>query len=182
MKKQGDIKKFYQYAFPMQAAIVTCTDKKGITNPITVAWHTPISKNPPLYGVSIAPSRYSYGLIKNSKEFVINFADLSILEKVHFCGTKTGRNTDKIKDINLKLINSSKINTKSIKECFAHLECKLYKTIDLGDHTFFVGEVLNVIINKNAFEDDLIKNNEIKPCYYIGGNKYTTIDKIIKKF
>ena len=59
----------------MQAAILTCTDKTGKTNPITAAWHTPISeKKPALYGVSIAPSRYSYKLIKESKEFAINFA------------------------------------------------------------------------------------------------------------
>ena len=182
MKITGNIDKFYQYAFPMQAAIVTVSDEKGKTNPITVAWHTPISKKPPLYGVSIAPSRFSHNLIKNAEEFAINFAPFKIVEKVNYCGTRSGRNSDKIKEAELELFNAEKIKTKLIKQCYAHLECKLYKTINLGDHDFFVGEVLNTIIDEDAFEDDKLDNKSIKPCCYLGGNTYTTIDKVKKKF
>jgi flavin reductase (DIM6/NTAB) family NADH-FMN oxidoreductase RutF len=181
-KKTGNIEKFYQYAFPMQAAILTCADKNGKTNPITVAWHTPISKKPPLYGVSIAPSRFSYKLIKESKEFAINFAPYNIVEKIHFCGTKSGRNTDKIKETGLTLSDPKKIKTKIIKECFANLECKLYKSIKLGDHTFFVGEVVNTQINKDAFENDILNNKNVKPCYYLGSNTYTAISNTKKQF
>lgn len=181
-KKTGNIEKFYQYAFPMQAAILTCMDKNGKTNPITVAWHTTISKKPALYGVSIAPSRYSYELIKESKEFAINFAPYEILEKIHYCGTKSGRTTDKIKETGLTLSNSEKIKTKIIKECFANLECKLYKSIELGDHTFFVGEVVSTKINEDAFENDVLNNKKAKPCYYLGSNRYTKISDIKKQF
>ncbi len=182
MKKTGNIKKFYQYAFPMQAAIVTATDEKGNTNPITVAWHTPISKKPPLYGVSIAPSRFSHNLINKSKEFAINFATYELVKKVHFCGTHSGRNTDKIKETGLTLADARKVKTKIIKQCFAHLECKLFKTISLGDHSFFVGEVINTMVDENAFGKDLLNNKEIKPCYYLGGKIYTKIDSEQKKF
>ena len=74
MKVKGKIEKFYHYAFPMQAAMVTCNDKDGKTNIITIAWHTPISKDPPLYGISVAPSRCSHDLILNSKEVFINIS------------------------------------------------------------------------------------------------------------
>jgi flavin reductase (DIM6/NTAB) family NADH-FMN oxidoreductase RutF len=182
VKKTGNIEKFYQYAFPMQAAILTCTDKNGKTNPITVAWHTPISKKPALYGVSIAPSRHSYKLIKESKEFVINFAPYKLVEKIHFCGTKSGRNTDKIKETGLTLSKSKKIKTKIIKECYANLECKLYRSVKLGDHTFFVGEVVNTQIDENAFEKDILYNKKVEPCYYLGSNTYTAIGSIRKQF
>ena len=182
MKISGNINKFYQYAFPMQAVLVTCNDDKGKTNVITIAWHTTISKKPPLYGISVAPSRYSHDIIKKSKEFTINFALYNLVEKVNFCGTHSGRNTDKIKETKLTLTSGQKIKTPLIEECFAHLECKLYDTLTLGDHTFFVGEVVNVLADENVFVNDLIDNKKINPPYYMGGNTYTTIDKTKKKF
>jgi len=182
MKKSGSLNKFYQYAFPMQATLVTCNDKSGKTNVITIAWHTPISKNPPLHGMSVAPSRYSHSLIESSKEFVINFAPIEIVEKVHFCGSKSGRNTDKIKETNFTLIPSQKIKTPAIKECYAHLECKLYSNSTIGDHGFFVGEVINVVYDECAFKDEIIDNKKIKPCYYAGSNTYTTLEDTLKKF
>ena len=178
----GDINKFYQYSFPMQAVLVTCNDNIGKTNIITIAWHTPISKKPPLYAISVAPNRYSYDLIKNSKEFVVNFVPVDLVEKVHLCGIRSGRKTDKFDKCEFTILNSKKINTPGIKECYAHLECKLYETKELGDHFLFVGEVVNVSANKNAFDSALIRNDEIQPTYYIGGNKYTTIDKQRKEF
>jgi len=182
VKKTGNIEKFYQYAFPMQAAILTCTDKNGKTNPITVAWHTPISKKPALYGVSIAPSRHSYKLIKESKEFAINFAPYKLVERIHFCGTKSGKNINKIKETGLTLSKSKKIKTKIIKECYANLECILYRSVRLGDHTFFVGEVVNTKIDEDAFENDIVDNKKVKPCYYLGNNTYTSISNIRKQF
>lgn len=181
VKKNMNVSKFYHYAFPMQAVLVTCIDENGKTNPITIAWHTPISINPPLYGISIGPSRYSHKLIKQSKEFVINFAPYKIVEKVNFCGTCSGRSHDKIKEVKLTLCNSEKVKTKYIKECFVNMECKLFKSIVLGDHTFFVGEIVNILSDGNAFTDDLLNNEKVKPCYYIGDHIYTTIrDKKIK--
>jgi flavin reductase (DIM6/NTAB) family NADH-FMN oxidoreductase RutF len=182
VKKIGNIKKFYQYAFPMQSVIVTCVDKNRKTNPITIAWHTPLSIKPALYGVSISSSRYSYGLIKESKEFAINFAPYNLVNIIHFCGTNSGKNIDKIKKSGLTLSNSKKIKTKIINECFANLECKLFSSIELGDHTFFVGEVINTQIDEDYFENDVLNNKKVKPCYYLGNNSYTSISNIKKQF
>jgi len=180
MKTHMDISKFYHYAFPMQAVLVTCNDENGRTNPITIAWHTPLSKKPALYGVSIAPSRYSHDLIEKSKEFVVNFIPYSLVEKVHFCGSNSGRIIDKINKIGFTLGKSEKINTKYIKEGFVHFECKLYNTISLGDHTFFVGEIVNILADNDAFIDHKL-SKKITPCYYIGDCVYTTIKDIRKK-
>lgn len=181
MKVNGRMDKFYYYAFPMQAMLVSCDDEDGKTNVITIAWATPISKEPPLFGISVAPKRHSHELIKKSKEFVVNFAPYELVDKIHFCGTCTGRKTNKIDEINLTLIPGKKVKTSLIEECYAHLECKLHKTITLGDHTFFIGEVVNVLADQAAFVDDLLANEKIQPAYYIGGNEYTKIDKIKKK-
>ena len=181
MKVSGNIKKFFHYAYPMQTALVTCLDGNDKTNVITIAWHTPISKKPPLYGISIAPGRYSHDLIKKSGEFVINFSPYHLVEKINFCGTHSGRKTDKISETNLTLTPSKKIKTSAIEECFAHFECKLYGSFIIGDHTLFIGEVINILIDDNAFLDDLIETKKIQPCYYIGDNIYTRIGTEKKK-
>lgn len=178
MKTKRNLNKFYHYAFPMQAALVTCNDnKKDKTNIITVAWHTTISRSPPVYGISIAPHRYSHDCINDAKEFVVNFAPHTLMEQVNYCGTHSGRTTDKVKDTYLSLISAKKIDTPLIKECFAHLECKLHDTITLGDHTLMLGKVVAVSADNNAFKNDILDPTKVKPTHYLGDNIYTTIDK-----
>jgi len=182
MKVDGNIERFYQYSFPMQAVLVTChDDEHNKTNVITVAWHTPISVDPPLYGISIAPKRYSHSIIEKSKEFVINFVPYHLVDKTHFCGTHSGRTVNKIKETELTLLSARRVKTPLIKECYAHLECKLFQSLKIGDHTFFVGQILSVEVDKELFKNDLLKIDKIQPLYYIGGNKYTTIDKTKKR-
>ena len=175
MKKSIDLKKFYHTSFPTEAALLTVKDKDK-TNVITVAWHCTISKKPPLFGVSVAPQRHSHKLINESKEFVINFMNYDFVEKIHFCGTNSGRNTDKISKIGLNLVNSKKISTKAIKESYACLECKLFDKIKLGDHTFFVGEIVNALIDNESFSNEILDTDKMKPCYYIGDKIYTNFN------
>ncbi len=177
MKIKGSIGKYYHYAFPMQTVLVTCNDEKGKTNIITLAWHTPISRKPPLYGISLSPKRYSYGLIEKSKEFIINFIPYSLVEAAEFCGTHSGRNTDKLCQTGLTLTPAQKLTTPLIKEGYAHLECTLVKTVPLGDHTLMVGEVVAVSADDDAFENELLRTDRIHPVYYIGQDAYTTLDR-----
>ncbi len=177
MKVEGNLGKYYHYAFPMQTVLVTCNDDTGKTNIITLAWHTPISHKPPYYGISIGPKRYSHALIEQRKEFVINFIPYSLVEAAQFCGTHSGKTTDKLCQTGLSLEPSKKITTPSIKEGYAHLECKLAKSISLGDHTLFIGEVLAVSAEETAFKDDLLRTDLTHPLYYIGENAYTTLDR-----
>lgn len=181
MKIEGSLTKFYQYSFPMQAVLVTCNDKHGKTNIITIAWHTPISIKPPLYGISVAPTRYSHDLIIKNKEFVVNFVPYELVEKAHFCGRHSGKSTDKIDETKLKLSPAKKVKVPIIKDCYAHLECKLVQSLTIGDHTLFIGEVMTVQADKNTFEENLLTIEKTQPLYYIGGNSYTTIDKTKKK-
>ena len=117
-------------------------------------------------------------MIAKTKEFVVNFIPYAFVEAVHYCGTHTGQTTDKICDTGLTLIPSKKLTTPRIKEGYAHLECTLKEKISLGDHTFFVGEVVAVSADENAFQDTLLRTNLIHPVYYIGENSYTTLDRV----
>jgi len=180
MKVDGSLRNFYHYAFPMQAVLVTCKYEEK-TNIVTVAWHTPISAKPPLYGISLSSKRYSFELIKKSGEFAVNFAPFEILERVHYCGTHSGRSVDKIKETGLTLLPAKKINAPLIKECYAHLECKLRDAIELGDHFFVVGEVVSVSGDDSAFEKGVLEIENVKPVYYLGDSIYTTVDGNIKR-
>jgi flavin reductase (DIM6/NTAB) family NADH-FMN oxidoreductase RutF len=181
MKVNGTIEKYYHYAFPMQTVLVTCNDDKGKTNIITLAWHTPISRKPPLYGISMSPKRYSHALIEKSKEFVINFIPYSLVEAAQFCGTHSGKKTDKLCATGITLAPSTKLTTPLINEGYAHMECKLFKSLSFGDHTLFIGEVIAVSTDEKAFQDDLLKTDRIHPLYYIGENAYTTLDRAKRK-
>ncbi|HVQ01199.1 MAG TPA: flavin reductase family protein [Candidatus Thermoplasmatota archaeon] len=181
MKHEGTLEHYYHYAFPTQTVLVTCNDKKGNTNIITLAWHTPISRQPPLYGISVAPKRYSYGLIKETEEFVVNFIPYSLVEAAQFCGTHSGQSAEKVCKTGLTLLPSDKLATPRIKEGYAHLECTLEQDIQLGDHQLLVGKVVGVSADDDAFKDELLRTNHIHPLYYIGDNAYTTLDSVKRR-
>ena len=177
MKISIEPEKYTYYTFPKMAALVTVMDKEK-PNIITLAWHSPLSFNPPLYGISVDHKRYSHNLIMDSKEFVVNFAPFGIVEKLHYCGRHSGRNVDKFRETGLTPVPAEKVKAPLIKECYSHLECRLAETKKYGDHTLFVGEVVNVAADENAFEKIL---KDVLPVYYLGENTYTTINKDVSK-
>ncbi|MDI6708727.1 MAG: flavin reductase family protein [Candidatus Thermoplasmatota archaeon] len=178
MKKQLAPEKFIYYTFPKMAVLVTVVSKAQ-PNIITLAWHSPLSFNPPLYGISIDPKRYSHNLILEAKEFVVNFAPWEILDKLHYCGKKSGRETDKFEATGLTQIAASKVKAPLIKECYSHLECRLVESKLYGDHTLFIGKIVAVSVNEDCFNEILKQNT--RPIYYLGANTYTTIDNKVRK-
>ena len=165
---------FYRLLHPKLAVLLTCIDEDGKANIITLAWAMPASIHPPLVVVSIAPARYSHGLIEKTKEFVLNVPTMEKLKETFFCGRKSGRDVDKFKETGLTPLPARKVKAPIIKECVAHLECKLYKQVQAGDHTLFIGEVVAAYADENVFTKtyDLEKTELI---YHMGGDKFTTL-------
>ncbi len=172
-KIQLEPKDFVYCAFPKLAVLVTVIDKNDRSNIITVAWHTHLSHIPPLYCISIHPKRFSHDMILESKEFVLNFASFDIVNKLHYCGTHSGREHDKFKEGNLTPMKAFKVKAPLIKECYASLECTLYEHKKVGDHTLFIGEVIAVSADKDAFKNGIL--GDVQPIYYMGNNRYTTL-------
>lgn len=179
MKVQVAPGKFTYYTFPKMAMMVTVM-ADDVPNIITLAWHTPLSFKPPLYGISIDPRRYSHEHILKSKEFAVNFCGFELVEKLHHCGRHSGRETNKFEDTGLTPVPGAKIRAPLIEECYAHLECKLIEHRSQGDHTQFVGEIVAVSVDEHAF--NTVLKQEVRPIYYLGSNKYTTIGDIRRKF
>jgi len=175
MKQEKQIASFPEISYPSSAVLITCMDDKRKTNIITVAWHTPLSKKPPLYGIAIAPKRYSHDLIISSDEFVVNFLSTDYVSHIHCCGTKSGRVISKIDTCKLSYESAISIQTPRIKEAYAHIECQLYDIYQTGDHSFFIGKVTSVSSEEHAFDNQNTLKIQMKPTFYLGNNTYTSL-------
>jgi len=173
-KVKIDLSSACRLLHPMHTVLVSCVGKAGRPNIITLAWAMPTSVNPPLVAVSIRPERHSHGLIEETKEFVVNVPTMDILKETLFCGRRSGREYDKFKETGLRSSPARRVKTPIIKECVAHLECKLHSQFTTGDHTIFVGEVVEAYADKEAFTDvyDLKKASMI---FHLGGDEFATL-------
>lgn len=160
--------------FPRPAVLVISVDDEGRANGMTAAWTTPLSHSPPLVGVSISPLRYTYQLIKRSGEFTLNVLDRNYTKQVHFIGTASGRNRDKLAEASFNLRQSKKVKPPHIGEALAVLECKVEKEVEVGDHVFFISKVLEAYAKSEAF-DGVYKPEKAKILMHLGGACYVTL-------
>jgi flavin reductase (DIM6/NTAB) family NADH-FMN oxidoreductase RutF len=165
----------YRFLHPMHTVLITCKGKGSTSNITTLAWVMPTSNDPPLVALSISPKRYSHQIIMGSGEFTINIPTVELLQQTLACGTVSGRNHDKFKETRLTPGQAKKVKAPIIKECIAHLECKLQETVVTGDHTIFIGKIVEAYANKNLFTEkyDLCKVNML---YHAGGNSFVSLD------
>lgn len=168
--------KAYRLVYPRPVVLVSCIDPEtGKPNIITIALAVPLSVNPPLVGILVAPRRYSHELISRSKEFVVNIPTIEILEKAIKCGKVSGRRHDKFSEFGLTPRPAKTVKTPIIEECVAHLECKLVNQITTGDHTLFIGEVTAAYANEGAFDGEFIDVKKVRNIYQVGGDYYATL-------
>ncbi|UCE16671.1 MAG: flavin reductase family protein [Candidatus Bathyarchaeota archaeon] len=175
-KVEVDLSSFHRLLHPKLVVLVTCINPlKDTTNIITLAWIMPISRHPPLLLLSMARKSYSHELIAGPKEFVVNIPTMDIVKETLFCGRRTGRIHDKFKETGLTPMPAKMIRPPIIEECVAHLECKLYQQILMGDHTVFVGEVLKAYVNEGFFPNSKFDLEKVKLIYHVGGDDFATL-------
>lgn len=122
--------------------VVLCTVSGEKDNIITLAMCHMFSFRPPLVGIGVSPRRYSYGLLKSSKDFGLNIPDRSLLKATEICGLKSGRRVDKFQAAGLTREKAEKISAPLLAECPVNLECVKVNEVDAGDHTWFIGEIV----------------------------------------
>ena len=169
------------FIYPIPAVMVSCGDMEK-SNIITVAWTGILNTNPATVYISVRPTRYSYNIIKETKEFAINLTTTKLARATDWCGVKTGAKFDKFKEMNLHKEKANFINCPLIKESPVSIECKVKEIKKMGSHHVFISEVLSIdadekyIDEKGAF--DISKCNLIA---YANG-KYFSLGKIVGKF
>ena len=139
---------------PIRPVYLLSTEHNGKKNIITIGMFAYFSGKPTLVGVGIAPSRYSFDLIRQSGEYVVNAVDEKLMEAVRVCGEKSGREVDKFELANLTPEKGVKVNAPCIKESPVSIECKVVKEIEVGDHIWFIGEVLATQVREGYGWDD----------------------------
>ena len=169
------------FEYPIPAVMVSVGDMEK-SNIITVAWTGIINTNPAMVYISVRPTRYSYNILKEQKEFVINLTTEKLAYATDWCGVKSGANVDKFKEMHLTKEKANMVKCPLIKESPVSIECKVKQIIELGSHTMFMAEVLCIdadekyIDEKGAF--DISKCNLM--AYANGG--YYALGKKLGKF
>ena len=169
------------FIYPIPAVMVSCGTMEK-SNIITVAWTGVINTNPAMVYISIRLERYSYKLIKETGEFIINLTNKDLAYATDWCGVKTGAKVDKFKEMKLTKEKLKNVKCPAIKESPVSIECKVKEIKELGSHHMFIAEVLSI----NADEKYIDKNGafNITKCNLISyaNGKYFLQGKQVGKF
>ena len=131
--------------YPLPAVMVSCASEGEKANIITVAWVGTICSDPAMVSIAVRPERYSYGIIRETGEFVINLTTEKLAYAADFCGVKSGRDTDKFSLLHLTPEKAGKLShAPVIKESPVNIECRVTEIRELGSHHMFLAEVLAV--------------------------------------
>jgi flavin reductase (DIM6/NTAB) family NADH-FMN oxidoreductase RutF len=152
---------------PIRPVYLVSCEHEGKRSIISVGMFAYLSSKPTLVGIGIAPSRFSYSLIRESGEFVVNTVDKTLIDAVRICGEKSGRDVDKFQLAKLTATRASKVQAPLIEESPVSIECKVVKTIETGDHVWFIGEVLAVHAREGyEWKDGLLFKWENKDGFF----------------
>lgn len=140
--------------YPLPAVMVSVGDASGKTNILTVAWTGTICTNPAMVYISVRPERYSYPMLTESGEFVINLTTKELARATDYCGVRSGRDVDKWKETGLHTAKSvSLAYAPVIEESPVNIECKVTEVKELGSHHMFLAEVSAVQVDERYFDE-----------------------------
>ena len=139
--------------YPVPPVLVSCGDFEGVKNIITIAWAGTVASDPVMVSISVRPERYSYRIIKETGEFVMNLPTRRLARAVDFCGVKSGKDVDKFVAMGLTPERARMVRAPLIAEAPLSLECKIDSIIPLGSHDLILAKVLGVHVAENLIEE-----------------------------
>ncbi len=168
--------------YPLPVVMVSCQLGQEKPNIITVAWTGTICTNPPMLSISVRPERYSYPIIRDSGEFVVNVPATKLARAVDFCGVQSGRQIDKFEATGLTPGPAQQVSAPIILECPINIECRLDQIIPLGSHDLFLANVVAIQVTESLINTegrlDLLKSGLVT---YVHGH-YHEIGKYLGHF
>ena len=139
---------------PVPAVLVSCRDRAGKTNVMTAAWTGNLCSDPVMVSVSIRQERYSFHMIEETGEFVLNLTNRSLCRATDYCGVVSGRDEDKFQKMGLTEAKSRMIKAPGIEQSPVSLECVVKQRLDLGTHVCFVAEVVSVDVDDKYLDEE----------------------------
>ncbi len=182
MKKSLGAKTLAQ---PTPAWVVGCYDSKGKPNIMTIAWGGICCSQPPCVTISLRKATYTYGCIKERNAYTINIPSVEQVKNVDYVGTVSGRNVDKFMMTKLTPIRSELVDAPYINEFPLIIECKVIHTLEIGLHTQFIGEIMDIKAEESVLgERDVSDILKVKPLIFDPGqgSYYKIGERIGKAF
>ena len=165
------------YLAPIPAVVLSCQGKEGKPNLITVGWTGVVNSHPPMISVSIRKERYSYSLIRETGEFVLNLVSQDWCRAMDFCGVKSGREVDKFSACGLTPVPAPGMRTPGVGEAPVFLCCRVEQVLELGSHDLFLSQVEQVCVQDRFFRPDgSIDEAAMHLVAYVHG-QYYPLDK-----
>ena len=170
------IKEPFCALYPIPVVLVTCLDKAGQPNVMTVSWVGTVASTPPCLAIGVRPYRYSHAAIEEQGEFVVNIPKRELLSAVDYCGRMSRRRTsDKFAETGLTPMPASQVASPLIAECPVNIECRLIHSLELGSHTLFVGQILAVHVDEEVLDErGFIDYSRAQAIAYLG-NEYWSL-------
>ncbi|MEO0192429.1 MAG: flavin reductase family protein [candidate division WOR-3 bacterium] len=175
--RQFDFMEFYML-YPRLTVLVG-SRLNGRDNLMPASWHTPLSGDPPLYGVVISPKRATYRAIQETGGFTVNFVPLEMAELSEKTGFCSGADTDKFKAFGIEKAQALLDVGPILRGAYAALECLLEDTFSAGDHAIMVGLVDAVHWDESfaeRYQDQNVIARSARPMFYAGRGIYATWD------
>lgn len=141
------------FLYPVPVVLVTCGDEKK-SNIITIAWTGITNSDPAMAYISVRKERYSYDLIKSTKEFGINLVTKDLTYVTDYCGVRSGRAEDKFETTKLTKQVATTIKCPMISESPVNIECKVKDIINLGSHDMFLAEISAVNVDEKYIDEN----------------------------
>jgi flavin reductase (DIM6/NTAB) family NADH-FMN oxidoreductase RutF len=159
--------------YPLPAVMVSCGHELKDYNIITIAWTGTVNSKPPMCYISVRKERYSYEIIKQTGDFVINLTTQDLTKATDWCGVRSGRDYNKFKEMKLTPGRSKKVDSPIINESPLNIECIVKDVIPLGSHDMFLAEVVNVQVSEEFFDkNDAFRLDEAGLLAYSHGQYY----------
>ncbi len=135
--------------YPLPAVMVSAADLQGEANILTVAWTGTVCSDPAMLYISVRPERYSYHMLKETGEFVVNLTTEKLAYAADWCGVRSGRDVDKWKELNLTKGKAEKLDhAPVILESPVNIECRVTEVKELGTQHMFLAEVMAVQVDE----------------------------------
>lgn len=169
--------------YPVPAVMVSCAGRDGRKDIVTIAWTGTVCSDPVMVSISVRPERYSYGLIRETGEFVINLTTGELTYATDWCGVKSGRDVDKFAAMELTALPAEILaHAPLIAESPLSLECRVKDVLELGSHHMFLAEVTAVQVSERFMSENgkFELNGTGLVCYSHG--EYFELGRRIGKF
>ena len=168
--------------YPLPAVLVSCQGKDTEPNLLTIAWAGTICSDPAMVSISVRPNRYSYNMIKETGEFVINLTNEDLVRATDYCGVVSGKDVNKWEKMNLTQSPSLVVKVPGVKESPVNIECKVTEVKELGTHHMFIAEVVAVQADEKYMDENGKFHLEYsKPIAYSHGT-YFSLGEELGKF